>query len=69
MTDEDGRQAHAFVLGLCNRPHWVRLAGGGPGNCLVGVVYGSTRFWYIFFCSTHGGGIPCTRVRFVELVL
>ena len=36
VSEGDGHQALAFFLGLRNRPHLVRLAGGWPGNCLVG---------------------------------
>ena len=44
VTDEDGCQTHAFLLGRCFRPHWVRwfLAVEGPGCCLVEVVLGNS---------------------------
>ena len=54
MTDEDGRQAHVFFLGLCH--HWVLLTGVGPGGCLIEVV-GKTRFLYIFSYSLIVVGI------------
>ena len=47
---DDGHQVHAFVLGLWNPPHLVRLVSGRPGNCLIGESYsGGTWLWDIFF--------------------
>ena len=53
-TDEDGRQTHAFLLGCCYRPHWVRrfLAVGGPGCCLVKVVLGTLVAVRLFHYSS-----------------
>ena len=48
-----------------NRLHWVRLAGGGPGNCLVGESFlGVIGFGTSFSYFNHRGYNFRTRVRF-----
>ena len=60
-SEGDGHQALAVFLGLWNRPHWVRLAGGRPGNCLAGEsLWGFGTSFSLFILR---GYIFRTRVR------
>ena len=54
-SESDGHQAHAFVHGLWVRPHWVRLAGGRPGYCLVGESYRENLVLVRLLCIYSSG--------------